>query len=77
MAVTLDIGNYKNINPANKQDVGYRLAGLALKNDYMRDISVSGPSYESHRIEGRKLILSFFSNVSASDSANQSSCCYH
>ena len=59
MAVTLDVGNYKNIHPANKQDVGARLAGLALKNDYMRNISASGPLYQSHRKEGRQLILSF------------------
>ena len=34
MVVTLDIGNNTNIHPANKQDVGSRLAGLALRNDY-------------------------------------------
>jgi sialate O-acetylesterase len=34
---TLDLGNAKNIHPANKMDVGKRLANLALGNDY--DIS--------------------------------------
>ena len=31
---TLDLGNAKNIHPANKTDVGKRLANLALGNDY-------------------------------------------
>ncbi len=34
MAVTLDIGNPKNIHPANKQAVGRRLANLAFENTY-------------------------------------------
>lgn len=34
MAVTLDIGNPKNIHPANKQEVGKRLASLALSKTY-------------------------------------------
>jgi len=47
MVVTMDIGNYENIHPANKQDVGYRLAGLALANDYDKDIIASGPLFKS------------------------------
>ncbi|MDA8923983.1 sialate O-acetylesterase [Flavobacteriaceae bacterium] len=31
---TLDLGNVENIHPANKMDVGKRLANLALGNDY-------------------------------------------
>lgn len=34
MAVTLDVGNPKNIHPANKQAVGKRLASLALAKTY-------------------------------------------
>lgn len=33
MAVTLDIGNVQNIHPANKKDVGERLALWALAKD--------------------------------------------
>lgn len=62
MVVTLDIGNYDNIHPANKTDVGERLAGLALKNDYGKEVVASGPLYQDHRVEGNKLIVSF-SNI--------------
>ena len=59
MVVTMDIGNFMNIHPANKQDVGSRLAGLALTNDYGKSIVSSGPLYKSHEISGNKLILEF------------------
>ena len=59
MAVTLDIGNPTNIHPANKQDVGHRLAGLALANDYGKDIVASGPLYNNHAVVGNKIILEF------------------
>ena len=59
MVVTMDIGNFMNIHPANKQDVGKRLAGLALTNDYNKKIVASGPLYKNHTISGNKLILQF------------------
>lgn len=59
MVVTLDIGNPKNIHPANKQDVGSRLAGLALANDYGRNLVASGPSFKGLQQAGNKLILEF------------------
>jgi sialate O-acetylesterase len=59
MVVTLDIGNITNIHPGNKQDVGARLAGLALANDYGKDIVASGPLYKSHEVSGNKIILEF------------------
>ncbi|GAB5527953.1 MAG: sialate O-acetylesterase [Roseivirga sp.] len=59
MVVPMDIGNYTNIHPANKQDVGARLAGLALANDYEKDLVASGPLHKSHRVEGNKLIVEF------------------
>ncbi len=44
MAVTVDIGNTKDIHPKNKQEVGRRLALWALTKDYGRDVGVySGP----------------------------------
>lgn len=49
MAVTLDIGNPKNIHPANKQDVGERLALWALANTYKQNVAYSGPLYKSMR----------------------------
>ena len=50
MVVINDIATIKNIHPPNKQDVGKRLALLALKNDYGRtDLVANSPDYESHR----------------------------
>ena len=50
MAVTLDIGEKDDIHPANKQDVGLRLAKLALANDYNKlAVVASGPLYKSKK----------------------------
>ena len=59
MVVTMDIGDFMNIHPANKQDVGSRLAGLALTNDYNMEAIASGPLYKTRTISGNKLILEF------------------
>jgi sialate O-acetylesterase len=59
MAVTLDIGNPKNIHPANKQDVGKRLALWALGRTYGKKVTVSGPIFKSMKIAKGKAILSF------------------
>jgi sialate O-acetylesterase len=59
MAVTTDIGERKNVHPKNKQDVGDRLARIALAKAYGRDLEYSGPVYESMKIEGDKIRLKF------------------
>jgi len=59
MAVTIDIGNPKDIHPRNKKDVGRRLALWALAHDYGKKLVYSGPVYKSMRIEGDKIILHF------------------
>jgi len=60
MAVTIDIGEFNDIHPANKKDVGYRLALAAQKIAYNeKQIVYSGPIYKSHKIDGRQVILSF------------------
>ena len=52
MVVTTDIGNPDNIHPANKQEVGRRLALWALAQTYGRgDIIYSGPLYRAMQIE--------------------------
>ena len=59
-AVTIDIGQEKDIHPRNKQDVGKRLALHALKNEYGKsNIVNSGPIYKSIRKEGNKIIVTF------------------
>ncbi|PTN25106.1 sialate O-acetylesterase, partial [Desulfonatronum sp. SC1] len=55
MAVTLDIGNVDNIHPANKTDVGERLALWALDRQYNRAIAFSGPEPEAVTISGNEL----------------------
>lgn len=59
MAITMDIGLPKSIHPGNKQDVGDRLARLALANDYGKDVVASGPLYKSHSISGNKISIEF------------------
>lgn len=59
MAVTTDIGNPSDIHPRNKQDVGRRLAALALHDVYGKNVISSGPVYKSMKKEGRKIVLSF------------------
>lgn len=59
MAVTTDIGNAKDIHPTNKQDVGLRLAAIALNNVYGKKQIYSGPTYKSQQIKGNQIILTF------------------
>ena len=59
MAVITDIGDSKDIHPKNKKDVGYRLAILALKNEYGKNIIASGPVYKSISIDQSRAIIQF------------------
>jgi sialate O-acetylesterase len=58
MAVTTDIGQTDDIHPRNKQDVGSRLAAIAL-NMYGKKAVASGPVYKSMEVKGNKVIVSF------------------
>jgi len=60
MAVTIDIGEWNDIHPVNKKDVGYRLAFAAQRTTYgEKQIVYSGPVYRSMKIKGKEAILSF------------------
>jgi len=60
MVVTSDIGDYKDIHPKNKQEVGRRFALLALKNVYgQSDVVCSGPTFKELVLEGDKLRVRF------------------
>jgi len=60
MAVTVDIGNLKDIHPKNKQDVGKRLALWALAKTYGKPVAVwSGPLYKSHAVENGTIRVKF------------------
>ena len=58
MAATLDIGEYGTIHPCKKQEVGYRLAYLALVNDYgFKGINPVSPTLESVKFENGTAVL--------------------
>ena len=60
MAGTLDVGDAANIHPARKEQVGHRLALLALAKNYGdNQLVYSGPQYQSMLIEGNKIRVSF------------------
>ena len=60
MAVAIDIGEWNDIHPLNKKDVGTRLALAAQKVAYGDSTVVySGPIYKSMQIKRRKIILTF------------------
>lgn len=59
MAVSIDIGNSEDIHPKNKQEVGRRLALIALAKNYGEKITYSGPLLNSYKIAGDKAILTF------------------
>jgi len=60
MAVTLDIGDAADIHPKNKQEVGRRLALLALANTYgVEGLAGSGPIYRSMEAEEGRIRLFF------------------
>ena len=58
-AVIIDIGEERDIHPKNKQDVGQRLALIALKNDYGQNVESSGPRYRQMEVDGNQINLSF------------------
>ncbi|HEX8889206.1 MAG TPA: sialate O-acetylesterase [Pyrinomonadaceae bacterium] len=59
LAVTIDIGDAKDIHPKDKQDVGNRLALEALRVAYDKKIESSGPIYRSMKVEGDTIRISF------------------
>jgi sialate O-acetylesterase len=59
MAVALDLGDAKNIHPTNKQDVGHRLAQVALHQVYGRPEEDSGPVYQRTTHEGAAMRVTF------------------
>ena len=60
MAVTIDLGEWNDIHPDRKKEVGDRLALLARRLVYgEKELVASGPLYKSSSIEGGKIMLSF------------------
>lgn len=60
MAVTQDVGNWKDIHPANKTPVGQRLARLALSRTYgIKSPDDSGPIFKSAKVDGSRVRIEF------------------
>lgn len=58
-AVIYDIGEGRDIHPRDKQNVGRRLARLALAKDYGIEIAHLSPSYEGMEKKDGKVLLTF------------------
>ena len=59
-AITIDIGDAADIHPRNKQDVGKRLALVALAQSYhKKNVQHAGPTYQSMSVEGDTVKLKF------------------
>lgn len=63
MAVTVDIGDPRDIHPTNKLDVGKRLAHWALNDTYGRDVPRCGPLFREALVEGREAMRVHFDHV--------------
>jgi sialate O-acetylesterase len=59
LAVTIDIGQGEDIHPKNKQDVGFRLAQLALHDAYHQNVPYSGPVVRRVERRGNEIRVDF------------------
>jgi sialate O-acetylesterase len=60
MVVTLDIGDARDIHPRNKREVGSRLARLALRQTYGRDVGpVRGPWPSQIEVQPGRLVVRY------------------
>lgn len=64
MATAIDLGEADNIHPANKKEVGRRLALTARAIIYDEDIIHQGPVFDSMNIEGNQIAVTFNTNGS-------------
>ncbi len=58
-ALAIDLGEAKEIHYPNKQEVGRRLALVALNQQYGEKVEYSGPEYQDMKVEGNQLRLNF------------------
>jgi sialate O-acetylesterase len=59
MAVAIDVGDPKDIHPKRKLAVAQRLARAAEHIAYGKDIVYSGPVFDSLRLDGTSVVISF------------------
>ena len=60
MATVPDAGDSLDIHPRNKRVAGERLALWALAKQYKKSVAYSGPLFKKMKIDGNKLLLSFY-----------------
>ncbi len=58
-AITIDIGEGDNIHPRNKEDVGARLARVALAKAYGQKVEFEGPAFASWTVDGHCAVVKF------------------
>jgi sialate O-acetylesterase len=59
LAVTIDVGDPKDLHPHRKLEVGERLALWALGTTYKEPLVYSGPLYESMKMDGAEIRIHF------------------
>ena len=59
IATAIDIGNPSDIHPKNKQELGRRLALVALAKTYGEKVHYSGPVYKSMNVDGSSIRIQF------------------
>jgi sialate O-acetylesterase len=59
IAVTIDLGEAGNIHPADKLDVGHRLALVAQHVAYGQDAVYTGPTFKSSTVDGATVRIAF------------------
>ena len=56
---TIDLGDFKNIHPRDKQPIGQRLALLAARDTLGKEIEASGPVFQRLEPQKNQLIVHF------------------
>ncbi len=56
---TIDLGDPKNIHPADKAPIADRLARIARNDIYQDPVAARGPVFSKHRIDGPKVTIMF------------------
>ena len=59
MACIIDLGEAEDIHPVRKQEVGERLALLALANDYGKKVNCNGPIFKSYKVQEGSIRVRF------------------
>jgi sialate O-acetylesterase len=60
MAIAIDLGEWNDVHPDRKKEVGDRLALLASKLVYGEEqLTASGPLFEQAKADGNKVVISF------------------